>query len=404
MALPGYEEDTDEEDVPPPVGALSVARPVSNGLTSMYDTAIERLRSSRSGESSRAEKLLAISAAFGAPSRTGTFGERMGTVSKVLGETTAASREARQAREDRIAALEFKKAEAEQASQDRKEELQLRYGTPKPTRLVANPVTGAMQDPYTGKVVVPGSDVREETRRGVIGQVVKGEFKPYAEYAQPGKSLKTVPRAIAQGYLDNQNSAKKLDAAIRALDAYPEAVGLSRMAGDAVNQRIDPKGVDARAAIADVGSLLIHDRSGAAVTISETPRLLPFVPMVTDSPAAAKKKLNRLLGLVNEANAGIEIAYDTGEGYQPIPGTTPEKPKGRDEEIRALEAQREKRKGRTAPVTPATKPTTRQSAAPTLKPVPDNIRQAAKAAIAAGRDRAGVIKKLRDNGYDPGNL
>ena len=134
-----------------------------------------------------------------------------------------------------------------------------------------------------------------------------------------GTTQKPIPRPVMQGYLDNQASVRKLGAALAALNAYPNAVGLSRVGGENINQRLDPKGVDARAAIADVGSLIIHDRSGAAVTVSESPRLMPFIPAVTDTPDAARKKLTRLLGMVQEANTGIAVAYDPSEGYQPLP-------------------------------------------------------------------------------------
>ena len=55
-----------------------------------------------------------------------------------------------------------------------------------------------------------------------------------------------------------------------------------------------PEAIDARAAISNIGSLKLHDRSGAAVTVSEFPRLAPFIPKVSDSPVAAKRKLDNL--------------------------------------------------------------------------------------------------------------
>lgn len=164
----------------------------------------------------------------------------------------------------------------------------------------------------------------EEKAKYGIPANVPAQMKPDGSIdvlSGTGTTLKPVPRPVMQGYLDNATSARKLKAAIAALDAYPGAVGLARMGGEGINQRIDPKGVDARAAIADVGSLIIHDRSGAAVTVSEAPRLMPFIPTVTDTSEAAKKKLTRLLKMVDEANVGIETAYDPGEGYQPLPGT-----------------------------------------------------------------------------------
>ena len=74
-----------------------------------------------------------------------------------------------------------------------------------------------------------------------------------------------------------------------------EATGWKGYAPDAMLQRLDPQGIDTRAAIADLGSLVIHDRSGAAVTALEFPRLQPFIPSPKDDPATARKKLNRFV-------------------------------------------------------------------------------------------------------------
>lgn len=190
-----YSKSDDNEYDGPAVGALGVLRPDAKGLASVYDTAIQRLKASRSGEPSRAEKLFAISAALGSPTRTGTLGETFGNLSKVLGETTAGAREARTAREDKIAALEFAKAKELAQNEARFAELQMRYGTPKPASLVFD-VYGNGRDRYTGKVVAPAPQaVREETRRGVVGQVdPKGSWTPLPEYAQP--SAKVLPAPI----------------------------------------------------------------------------------------------------------------------------------------------------------------------------------------------------------------
>jgi hypothetical protein len=79
--------------------------------------------------------------------------------------------------------------------------------------------------------------------------------------------------------------------------------------------RMDPKGIAARAAVFNLGSLKIHDRSGAAVTASETPRLLPFIPTPGDSAKTVKTKL---LGFQREYNLmqqGIEDFAKT-QGYK----------------------------------------------------------------------------------------
>jgi hypothetical protein len=113
--------------------------------------------------------------------------------------------------------------------------------------------------------------------------------------AQTGKPL---PASAAKGYLDN---LQNLDRAQKALDLLegksvgdatgdPEATGLKGYLPNVLLNRVDPAGVDTRAAIADLGSLVIHDRSGAAVTAAEMPRLAPFIPSANDDAVTAKKK------------------------------------------------------------------------------------------------------------------
>jgi hypothetical protein len=118
--------------------------------------------------------------------------------------------------------------------------------------------------------------------------------------SQTGKPL---PASAAKGHLDNMQN---LDRAQRALDLIegkmvgdgagdPEATGLKGYLPNQLLNRIDPQGVDTRAAIADLGSLVIHDRSGAAVTAAEFPRLAPFIPTEKDEPDTVKKKLRRFV-------------------------------------------------------------------------------------------------------------
>lgn len=101
----------------------------------------------------------------------------------------------------------------------------------------------------------------------------------------------------------NKAQMSVIDDAVSELGKHPDAVGMKRglgelpmmgNIGDSFNQRKDPEGVAARAQIANVGSLIVHDRSGAAVTVSEYPRLAPFVPKVTDTPDAIRVKLGKL--------------------------------------------------------------------------------------------------------------
>jgi hypothetical protein len=111
---------------------------------------------------------------------------------------------------------------------------------------------------------------------------------------KPAIQPKPVPSASTQKDIAENNVAlQKIDAAIKLLDKNPGSVGLQNYLGDTVMQRADPLGVETRAAIADIGSQKIHDRSGAAVTAAEAPRLKPFVPLATDTKASVAIKLKR---------------------------------------------------------------------------------------------------------------
>lgn len=115
-------------------------------------------------------------------------------------------------------------------------------------------------------------------------KLVQG-FSPTPPAVAASTKEKLAENAVAQA---------KIDQAIGLVNARPDSLGLQNMVGDTAMQRLDPKGVELRAAVADIGSQKIHDRSGAAVTLSEAPRLKPFVPQVTDTPAAVQTKLKRL--------------------------------------------------------------------------------------------------------------
>jgi hypothetical protein len=107
----------------------------------------------------------------------------------------------------------------------------------------------------------------------------------------------------------NAASIKQIDDAIAKVKARPQSFGLDMSLGDAVNQRYDPEGVSHRAAIADIGSLKRHDRSGAAVTVGETPYLTPFIPTTTDKSEAIIAKLESLkrnYELVNNEISGVK--------------------------------------------------------------------------------------------------
>lgn len=130
---------------------------------------------------------------------------------------------------------------------------------------------------------------------------------------------RVIPAPIAKAYTENSTALRKIDSALAEVDKYPAAFGLQNMRGDAISQRVDPKGVTARAIIADIGSLKIHDRSGAAVTAAETPRLLPFIPNVNDNAATIKKKLALFRAEYMAIQNDIGSMYSADQGYKALP-------------------------------------------------------------------------------------
>lgn len=135
----------------------------------------------------------------------------------------------------------------------------------------------------------------------------------------PGKAL---PTSAAGKLMENNQNLRRAEQALALMEGKDiagakgdaNATGWKGYLPDALLQRTDKQGIDARAAIGDLGSLVIHDRSGAAVTAAEFPRLRPFIPQTTDDPATVKKKLNRF---VNEYKALVEetTEFYKGSGY-----------------------------------------------------------------------------------------
>lgn len=118
-----------------------------------------------------------------------------------------------------------------------------------------------------------------------------------------GRNLKDIPQSALTGMMENNRSLNKVDQAIAAIGgdasgvpagviADKDATGVKGYLPNFALNRFDPKGTDTRAIISDIGSLKIHDRSGAAVTASESPRLMPFIPLATDDATTVAKKLS----------------------------------------------------------------------------------------------------------------
>lgn len=179
----------------------------------------------------------------------------------------------------------------------------------------------------------------KEAPRGQVTQTDEGVMvvdprtgvaKPVTANGQPvQRPLKEIPATMNKAIIENQQSIAKIQRAIAEIDKNPGALGTINMfpGVETARQYIDPEGVDARAGVADIGSLVLHDRSGAAVTASETPRLKPFIPSASDTPEVAKKKLARFLQIYEEESGLLGQTYSRSQGYRESPvlesGTRP---------------------------------------------------------------------------------
>jgi len=142
-----------------------------------------------------------------------------------------------------------------------------------------------------------------------------------------GKPLKDIPPTVNTAIISNAQSLYALNKALALAggnDVGPakgdaNATGWKGYVPNGLLNRLDPKGVDTRAEISDIGSLKIHDRSGAAVTVSESPRLMPFIPLSTDDPATVTKKLTRLRDEVAREQEALGETYSKEQGYKPSP-------------------------------------------------------------------------------------
>lgn len=119
---------------------------------------------------------------------------------------------------------------------------------------------------------------------------------------------KDTPAALQEKLAQNSVTLEKIDKALSLVGSTPGSLGLQNYAGDAIMQRLDPKGVEVRAVIADIGGQKIHDRSGAAVTVGESERLKPYIPAATDSPDTVTKKLK----LFRDEYAAMQQAIQSG--------------------------------------------------------------------------------------------
>lgn len=127
--------------------------------------------------------------------------------------------------------------------------------------------------------------------------------------------------------------ARKL--AERGIKYDPKAFGVKTLTPNLILNRVDPTGTDARAISADLGSMVIHDRSGAAVTASEIPRLNPFIPRGGDDPITVRKKLQGFKRVYDQIQSEMRSDYSPERGFIPINTPAPQAPSNQADDYAA---------------------------------------------------------------------
>lgn len=136
------------------------------------------------------------------------------------------------------------------------------------------------------------------------------EGNPVEAYQPPAQTpANTGAATIRQKVAENRSMESQIEKAMEATKAYPKAFSMVRgipVVGDRLDARLDPDGVAARSLVANIGSLKVHQRSGGAVSVSEFPRLAPFVPQIYDPPEKILTNLQQLLEEVRKYNLELE--------------------------------------------------------------------------------------------------
>jgi hypothetical protein len=201
-----------------------------------------------------------------------------------------------------------------QVQQDKKDQAtQISFGTP----------TTAI-NPKTGK-----EELVQFPNKPGEKPIFTGLEKP-----TPELKLKPIPAGPATAYAENNAAMKAVDDAIAKVEKAGEnTFGVKNYLPGAITQRIDPSGIDARSAVSAIGSKKYHDISGAAVTISEAPRMAPFIPSSSDTKEKILQNLRNIKTQYEDTNNSLSSVYNEDQGYRPL-NVSPEvltKPTGKNQ-------------------------------------------------------------------------
>jgi hypothetical protein len=188
----------------------------------------------------------------------------------------------------------------------------------KETRIPSEGGAGGERLPVGSMLVI---DPADPTGKKIItvttARAIKEGLIPASTVAKEEK-LKPIPANINTAISTNDLSIRQIQEALDMLKKNPDAIGLKNVLPGQMLDRADPKGVAVRSAVGNIGSLVIHERSGSAVTGSEMQRL-GFIPTPTDRADAAKTKLEAMLKWAKAQQEGLTQTYGEDQGYRPNP-------------------------------------------------------------------------------------
>ena len=101
-------------------------------------------------------------------------------------------------------------------------------------------------------------------------------------------------------------------------------LGLDRVE-DAINERLDPDGVGPRAAVGNLNSIIVYNRSGTATSVQEYMRQAKFSPQGYNTPKSILDKLAMLRQQIIDETEAFSLDPYTGKGYRIVaPEFSPE--------------------------------------------------------------------------------
>lgn len=167
---------------------------------------------------------------------------------------------------------------------------------------------------------------QEKAAQGLPANVAF-QISPEGQVTAPsGQDTKTqqaraVPVSAQKSILENHSTIREIKRAIDLVKARPQSFGYgNKLTPDFILQRSDKEGNAARAAVGKIGGKIIHDVSGAAVTLSEAPRFQPYVPAPDGSDASdtVLTKLQQMLSLAEGEQGDLVQAYGPENGYRGV--------------------------------------------------------------------------------------